>query len=156
VGVLPATISAVAATIAAIFAAVNVYLTRRNENVKWAREALVDTFGRFLDASFESKNAIKQAVHTLLTDPSSAEIGKLRAKAAGIEAEMRTLQTTLRLLTTPEVVESAQALRFGVRDYIASVDDPAAINAASDKALRIDLWRRREAFIAAAQKVLAL
>jgi len=156
VGVVPASISAVAATIAAILAAVNIYLTRRSEKVKWARETLVETFTQFLDASFESKNAIKLAARTALADPGSPEIERLRQEAARAEAEMRSLQTRLRLLTTPALVEAAQSLRFAVRDYIDSLGDLGAISPQSDKALRDELWRRREAFIAAVKEVLSL
>jgi len=156
VNVVPATISAVAATIAAFLAGVNIYLTRRNENVKWARETLVETFTQFLTASFEAKNAAKAAARAALDDPASPEVPRLREEAARVEAEMRDHQTRMRLLTTPDVVESAQALRFGVRDYIASLDTPATITAESDKAMRVDLWRRREAFVAAVKKALSL
>ena len=68
--VLPAAISAVAATVAAVLAGINIYLTRRGENVKWARETLVETFTEFLDASFASKTtqraspASRQAPHS--------------------------------------------------------------------------------------------
>ena len=153
---VPATISAVAATVAAILAGINIYLIRRNENVKWAREALVDSFTSFLSASFESKDRIKLAVRTALTDPGSPEIARLRREADEVERTMRDLQTRLRLLTGDEVVAAAQELRFAVRDYIdfaASLDE---VDAVADKQLRVKLWRRREAFIAAAQKALAL
>ena len=36
-----------------------------------------------------------------------------------------------------------------MRDYIEFLDDLGAISLESDKALREELWRRREAFIAA-------
>jgi len=154
--VLPATISAVAATVAAVLAGINIYLTRRNENVKWAREALVDTFTRFLSASFSSKDAVKRAVRAALDDPSAAEIAILRREAEEAERRMRDLQTTLRLLTGDDVVTAAQELRYAVRDYIDFAEDPGSVTAAADKRLRDQLWARRRSFIAAAQKSLAL
>jgi hypothetical protein len=156
VSVTPAAISAVAATIAAILAAVNVYLIRRNENVKWARETLVETFTQFLGASFEGKNAVKAAARAALNDPGSPEIEQLRAEARRIEKDMRDLQTRMRLLTNPAVVEAAQALRYSVRDYIAFLDDLSAVSPETDKALRTELWRRREEFVAAVKKTLSL
>lgn len=152
-GAVAATISAIAATIAAILAAVNVYLTRRNADIKWARETLVETFTQFLGASFDGKNAVKAAARTALDDPTSPEVESLRQEARRIETDMRNLQTRMRLLTTPEVVEAAQALRYGVRDYLASLD---SISPETDKVLRDELWRRREAFVVAVKNVLSL
>ncbi|WP_133877557.1 hypothetical protein [Paractinoplanes brasiliensis] len=134
----------------------NIYLTRRNENVKWAREVLVETFTQFLSASFEAKNAVKAAARLALDDPASSEIGRLRDEAARAEAEMRELQTRMRLLTTSTVIESAQALRLGVKDYVASLDVPEGITAHNDKAMRVDLWLRRDAFTSAVKKTLSL
>lgn len=155
-GVLPAVISAVAATVAAVLAGINIYLSRRSENVKWARETLVETFTEFLDASFASKSAAKEAARLGREEPGSPEIATLRAEAERAENRMRSLQTRLRLLTTAELVDAAAALRYAVRDYIASLDDPGGRSTEDDKAERDQLWRRRADFIAAAKKVLSL
>ena len=154
--ILPATISAIAATIAAVLAGVNIYLTRRNADVSWAREALVETFTLFLGASFQSKDAIKQVVRIALTDPDSPDVERLRQDARRAEEEMRELQTRLRLLTSGEVIESAQQLRQAVRDYIAFTDDMSQISVTGDKQLRDELWRRRHAFIASAKKAVSV
>ena len=42
-----------------------------------------------------------------------------------------------------------------MRDYIEFLDDLGAISLESDKALREELWRRREAFIAAVKALLS-
>jgi hypothetical protein len=156
VAVLPAAISAVAATIAAVLAGINIYLNRHSENVKWARVTLVETFTEFLNASFEVTSAVKEAARIGREDPGAPEIASLRAEAFVAEARMRNLQTRLRLLTNVELIGAAQSLRLAIRTYIASLDEPVVIPAESDKALRVEVWRRREAFIAAVKKVLSL
>jgi hypothetical protein len=146
----------VAATVAAVLAGINIYLNRRSENVKWARATLVETFTEFLNASFEVTGAVKEAARVGRDDPGAPEIGPLRAEAFRAEARMRNLQTRLRLLTTVELVGAAQSLRLAIRSYIASLDEPVVIPAEDDKALRVEVWRRREDFIAAVKNVLSL
>ncbi|GII24364.1 hypothetical protein [Planosporangium mesophilum] len=153
---LPTVLSAVAASVAAVFAGVNLYLSGRREHVKWARDALVETFRAFLDASFQSKDAVKAAVRLSWSGGDPGRLAELRREAVAVEHEMRRLQTRLRLLTSSEVVASAHALRSAVAEYVAVLDAIDPVSAETDRELRRRLWTLREAFIAAAKGTLAL
>lgn len=55
--VLPSMIGAVAASLAAILAGLTLYVSGRRDNRKWLRDALIDAYVEFLDASFRAPNA---------------------------------------------------------------------------------------------------
>jgi hypothetical protein len=75
-GTMPAIISAVAASLAAVLAGVNLVVSGRREHAKWARETLVEVLVDFVDASFESKDAVKHAGTAVSTSSGKAENGE--------------------------------------------------------------------------------
>jgi hypothetical protein len=157
VSLVTTTLSAVAATIAAILTGVNLYLSRRQEDVNWARSVLIDTFGQFLEASFRSKDAVKEAYKISQSGAADrSRIATLQQEAVNAEVEMRVLQTRLRLLGSAELVEAAQALRTGVKAYVAILDQQVPVPIEVDQQLRRMLWIGRDAFVAAAKKTLSI
>jgi hypothetical protein len=149
-------LSAAAATTAAILTGVNLYLSRQREDVKWARNVLIDTLGQFLDASFRSKDAVKKAYKISQSGMDQSQIAALKQEALRAEEEMRTLQTRLRLLGSAELVEAAQSLRTGIRAYVAVLDQQDPIPVYVDRQLRRSLWDGRDAFVMAARKTLSI
>ncbi|WP_405430385.1 hypothetical protein [Micromonospora sp. NBC_00617] len=99
-------VSAVAATIAAIFAGAGLVAAARRENTKWAREELVDSLSAFLDASFTCKGIVKDGIR-MIDDLSRSEVDDIYRRAHDVELRMREVQTRLRLLATPEIVDAA-------------------------------------------------
>ena len=151
------TISAVAATIAAILAAANLVVAGRREHVKWAREALIEVLVRFVDASFDSKDAVKRAIRDGVPESWNPEVyAQNHAQARASEHEMRLMQSRLRLLASPALVDAAQHLRIETRRYIALLDGDPVTARQRDAAMRRDLWMLRQDFIGHAKKALAL
>ncbi len=156
VSLLATTLSAVAATTAAILTGVNLYVSRRQEDVKWARSVLIDILGQFLDASFRSKDAVKTAYRISQSVSDRSQIAVLRQEAIKAEEEMRALQTRLRLLGSAELVEAAQRLRTSAKAYVAMLDQQDPVPVEVDQQLRRTLWDGRDAFVAAAKKTLSI
>jgi hypothetical protein len=97
-------VSASAAGLAAILAAVNLYISDRRELNKWTRESLIETLTVFLDASFRHASACRK---TYSASPDDYGTNKLRrAILAAHEIENSTL-TRLRILAPPSVVQAA-------------------------------------------------
>jgi hypothetical protein len=150
-------VSAVAASIAATLAAVNLVLSGRREHVKWAREALIEVLVDFVDASFDSKDAVKHAIRA--GEPGRWTPGvhaDHHDRARDAERRMRVMQSRLRLLATPEVVDAAQILRIETRRYIALLDGEPATARERDAGMRRDLWMLRQQFMDQAKRALAL
>jgi hypothetical protein len=141
-------ISAVAASAAAALAAVNLIVSGRREHIKWARDALIEILSSFVDVSFESKDVVKRAIrrHNLGSWPLDAD-AEVRVAAREAERQMRRLQSRLRLLASPEVIDAAQRLRLAVREYHTLLDADHEVAVASDAAMRRDLWYIRQDFI---------
>lgn len=156
VSLVGTTLSAVAATVAAILTGFNLYLSRRQEDIKWSRSVLMDTFGQFLDASFRSKDAVKAAYKISRSGASPVQITALRQEAVAAELEMRVLQTRLLLLGSAELVGAAQSLRTGVKAYIAILDEQNPVAVEVDRQLRAALWEGRNAFVVVAKKSLSI
>lgn len=157
VGTTPAIISAVAASLAAVLAAVNLVVSGRREHAKWARETLVEVLVDFVDASFESKDAVKHAIREGKPGawPPDEDVG-YRAQAKAAERRMRMMQSRLRLLAAPRVVDAAQHLRIETRRYLALLGGSLADALERDLAMRQALWRLRQEFLNEAKVALAL
>lgn len=152
-----AAISAIAATVAAALAAVNLYLSGRREHVRWARAALDEVLVAFLDASFQCKDCVKSVIRTVRQGGSIGPAAESqRDEAIGLEVGMRSMQTRLRLLATPEVVDAAHQLRITSRNYIRLLDADPDTMLAQDAEMRRRLWSQREELISAARKAMAL
>jgi hypothetical protein len=82
-------ISAIAASIAAALIALNLAITGRREQAKWARDTLIELFSSFVNLSFKSKDVVKQAIrqssHESWPPASDAAV---RAEARHTERQM--------------------------------------------------------------------
>ncbi|GAB7036735.1 hypothetical protein JCM9533A_05820 [Catenuloplanes niger JCM 9533] len=152
-----AVISAIAASVAAILTAVNLNLTGRRDHTKWARETSVEVMMAFVDASFAGKDAVKSAIRDGGPDawPPSPD-ARCRADALTAKEQMRTMQSRLRLLSTPEVVDAAQMLRAATGEYVRLLDADRATAVDRDADMRRRLWWLRQSFINEAKKALTL
>jgi hypothetical protein len=101
-------VTAGAAGLAAVLAAINLYVSGRRELNKWTREALIETFVTFLDASFRQNRACR----TLASGVSPTEEDRTRLHRAVVAAhDLQTdTLTRLRLLAPSRVVTAAEAL----------------------------------------------
>jgi len=107
----PATIvSAVAAAVAAVLAGWNLYLSGRREHVRWARDALVDTFVDFLTASYDHKDVCRRLLRSAPGAGTAGASQVLLDRAQDAHDQMMRCITRLRMLTTEDAVEAALRL----------------------------------------------
>jgi hypothetical protein len=149
-------ISAVAASTAAVLAAANLFVSGRREHAKWARDALVEVLITFLDASFQSKDAVKHALREAQIDPSSTRVAELLEEAQDAERRMRLMQTRLRLLAPPSVVDAAQELRTATLRYARQFNIRNENATSTDLETRRQLWALRQHVLDEAKDALSL
>jgi hypothetical protein len=107
---LASVLSAAAATAAALLSGLNLVVSGRREDRKWARDAAVEALVAFLDASFIIGASCRKVVKLRDHGGESDEIEELREQVtAAHEVQMRNL-TRLRVLSTGEVVAAAYEL----------------------------------------------
>lgn len=112
---LAAILAAVAASIGAGLTALNLYVTGRRDTKKWVREALIESYVSYLNASFEQSSASRRLISARRSRVFEKE---LQALVVRIEAGRRTqndVLTRLRLLATAEVVAAAEELLLANR-----------------------------------------
>jgi hypothetical protein len=151
-------ISAVAASVAAVLAATGLYVGGRREDTKWVRDAMVDDLVSFLDLSYRAADSVRAAIRAIVAGEAadSPDIDRRRMEAGLALEQMAAIQTRLRLLTTPRMVEAAHALRVEVRAYKRVLDaDPATIGELADPA-RARLMALRSRFVVAAKTAISL
>jgi hypothetical protein len=145
-------LSAVSATIAAVLVAVNLYLSGRREQSRWAREALVDVFVAFLNAGFVGAGAVTRLVG-LPPTATDAEVRRYRDEIAEAHRSETEMLTRMRLLTTPVVVEAAVDLHMAVHTCtdLAETRRSDRLADANDR-----IWEARHRFLAAAKSEIGL
>jgi hypothetical protein len=79
-----------------------------------------------------------------------------RRVTVSARSQMRAMQSRLRLLSTPEVVDAAQVLRRTNSRYLELLDADLAMAKDQDEELRRSLWWLRQAFINRAKEALTL
>jgi hypothetical protein len=111
-------VTAGAAGLAAVLAGANLWISGRRELNKWKREALVEAFVTFLDASFKQNGTC-----TKLTSPGlKTSTERHRLHIAAVEAhdmETDTL-TRLRLLAPSRLIAAAEALHEAEHRLVAT------------------------------------
>jgi hypothetical protein len=105
-------VSAGAASLAALLAGVNLYLSGRRERHKWAREALVEVFFTFLSASFDIGSACRRLVRARLDGAAPEELGDLVKRIDELHQVQTAALTRIRLLASGGAVESAVGLHL--------------------------------------------
>lgn len=108
-------VAAIAACLAAVMSAVNIWLTGRREERSWRREATAEVLNDFLNASFRrpGTNALRQRAE-------GQDMGATTRVAEDAYTRQNIALTKLRLLTGAEVVEAAVQL-YDIENYIQEV-----------------------------------
>jgi hypothetical protein len=145
-------VTAGAAGLAAILAAVNLYVTGRREHNKWTRDTLVELFVTFLDASFRHSRACSALIRAT---PGYGEPHQLRiAVLAAHDAELEAL-TRLRLLAPSRVVAAAQALLTSEHQLAASsLSNSTSLDEDDIRRLYVPVQRARAEFLASTRTTL--
>jgi len=114
-------------------------------------------FSSFVDLSFESKDVVKRAIRQSSLENWPVEVGAVvRVEARDAERQMRQMQSRLRLLASPEVIDAAHRLRVAIRHYHTLLHVEHEVAVARDADMRRDLWYLRQDFIDTAKVALAL
>jgi hypothetical protein len=118
---------------------------------------LIEIFSEFVDVSFESKDVLKRAIRGSSSEtwPPDADAA-IRADLKDAERQMRQLQSRIRLLAGPTVIDAAQRLRLAIREYHELLDVEQEAACARDAEMRRDLWYLRQDFINRGKEALAL
>lgn len=148
-------VTAGAAGLAAVLAAVNLYVSGRRELSRWKRETLVEAFVTFLDASF-GQNAACRTLTTSGITPTGQERNRLRAKVvAAHDIETDTL-TRLRLLAPSKVVMAAEALHEAEHRLVAASFAEPVPAAEALEVIRMPVRRARANLLESARATLRL
>ena len=107
--ILPSVLGAMAATIAAVFSGLTLYASGRREHRRWMRDSLIDTYVRFLGASFENTaQGRAEAARRQADNPEAVE--RYRVQAVGIHDLQTEMLIKLRMIAPSGVVRAAEAL----------------------------------------------
>jgi hypothetical protein len=145
-------LSAATATIAAILAGLNLYLTGRREESRWVRDVLLEALEVFLGASFEGASAARQ----LNRDVPQEEISELELTIKrNHDLQMRTL-TRLRVLASRETVHAASELHRSDHEFIDFLLNHRGVDPPTEQleTARARAHARREEFVRAARRQL--
>jgi hypothetical protein len=150
-------LSAVAATLAASLAGVNLVVSGRREHGRWAREALIEAFMEFMAASFVTGRACRVVLALRRSEPSSVEIPETRKRAEAAHDTQRATMTRLRLLASAEVVAAAESLHEREHGLVSLVmDSPSPPDDVAWAQGYARLWDARDRMIRAARKSMRL
>ena len=147
-------VTAAAAGLAAVLAAVNLYVSGRRELRKWTREALVEALVVFLDASFRQTGVCR----ALPPSTPAPDAEQRRLQAAAVEAhdiETDTL-TRLRLLAPSRVVKAAEALHQAEHEMVDAFFAESPMRTEDIDDALAPARRAREQFLQSARSALQL
>lgn len=153
--VLPSILGAIAATIAAAFAGLTLYVSGRREHLQWIRKSLVDSYENYLTASFDAPG--RRGLRARLRGDEGEALKEHRRQAADAHRRQTAILTRLRMIAPSNVVAAAEALHEA---------DHAVVDAAlggSDVPgediwgqLRTTQWEARSAFVDHVRRSLGL
>jgi hypothetical protein len=146
-------VTAGAAGLAAVLAGVNLYVSGRRELNKWTREALIEAFVTFLDASFKQNRSCRA-----LTAGNPTEQDRDQLRVAVIQAhdlETDTL-TRLRLLAPSRVVTAAEALHAAEHKLAHACFAEPLASAETLESTRVPVRRARAQLLESARWTLQL
>jgi hypothetical protein len=151
-------LSAIAASVAAVLAGLNLYFSGRREHSRWARESLVEAFVTYLSASFDVGKACSGAIRQR---SGGVSVEDLKEQAEQTERTLHEIQMTtltrIRLLSTQRVTEAAQALHGQDHAYLTLAFEETDLPS-TDKiaAVKAGLSSARERMINEARQALSL
>jgi len=147
-------VTAGAAGLAAVLAALNLYLTGRRELHKWTRDALVETLVMYLDTSIK-QGGLCGTVTSQQPLPDAERVRLHEAVIAVHDLQTETL-TRLRLLAPSGVVAAAQALHEAGHELMSMCFiDPLQAAEAGESAYLL-LQSARQQFLESARSTLRL
>jgi hypothetical protein len=136
---LASIVGAGAAAVAATLAGTNLFLSERREQSKWVREALIEAYVAFLQASFELGKVTRQLRSARPADR-IAEVRGLEKRAGRLHEQQTEVLTRLRLLALPMIIRAAEDL--DENDH--AVTDLALAAVPADETDWADARRRRQ------------
>jgi hypothetical protein len=110
-------LAAAGALLAAVFSGVNLYLTGRREETKWKREALLDAYDRYLALS-RNRDHVADRIAKSRAAGKMDDVDGLRAEETRLHEEQLDVLTRLRLLSSREIIASAEALHLSDHELI--------------------------------------
>lgn len=149
---LTSVFSAAAATLAAVLAAINLYVLGRRERHSWLREALVNEYSAYLNFGFNATHKAREYFeNSPNADPETR--AAFEREIRDLHFRQRDILARLRLLATVEAIHAAEQVHMAenaVIDLVSSSDGPPS-NSQLDAA-RAKAHTRREDLIRAARK----
>jgi hypothetical protein len=120
-------LSAIAATVAAALAGVNLVVLGRLEDRRWVRETATEALVAYLAASFETTTACREAVRLRATNGRPDELEEVRLRIRDAHETQMENFTRLRLVSTGDVIAAADELHEAdhkvVRLSLGELDD---------------------------------
>ena len=113
-----AILSATAATVAAVLAGLNLWLTGRRQRVSWARSALESAFVDFLTAVYDAKRASREIGRLKDGGVSHKTEADWRADLEAYHDVMMQCVTRFRVLASDDMAETAIALHQYMDDGV--------------------------------------
>jgi hypothetical protein len=144
--------SATAATLAAVLAAINLYVLGRRERHSWLRETLVNEYSAYLNASFNATHKAREYIENS-PDADPETRAAFEREIRDVHSRQRDILTRLRLLAPVEAIYAAGQVHMAenaVIDLVSSSDGPP--NNSQFEAARATAHARREDLIRAARK----
>jgi len=149
-------LGAAAATLAAVFTGISLYLTGRREHNKWVRDALIDSYVTYLSVSFRSGSAAKKLVEVRKNNGSDRQRQELVKESRSCHQSLNDTLSRLRLLAGRNVVTAAESLRL-IDFQLAEHAQHSTLPDEGDwRKLRSQATGSREAFIDAARRSMGL
>jgi len=153
--ILPSILSAVAATVAAVFAGLTLYVSGRREHRRWIRDSLVESYVNYLTASFDGPG--RRALGARRQADEAADLDEYRRQAAEAHGRQTAALTRLRMIAPPTVVAAAEALHEADHAVVDAALDESGLPAEDAwKQLRTMQWSARSAFVDQARRSLGL
>ncbi|MEU8155683.1 hypothetical protein AB0B94_18635 [Micromonospora sp. NPDC048986] len=145
-------VSAIAAALAAVLAALNIYYSGQRERERWARDVLVDVLVTFLDSSFDSSRAVRDHLEGAAADDAPDWVARVetahRQKMAAL--------TKIRLLAPGRAVDAAVGLHEADYRFARLGSAHPIPTAAKISLVHEEVWAARRQFIAASQRTVRL
>ena len=153
--VLPAILSAVAATIAAAFAGLTLYVSGRREHLQWIRESLMNSYESYLTASFDAPG--RRGRQARLRGDQGETLDEYRRQADDAHRRQTATLTRLRMIAPSTVVAAAEALHEADHAVVdAALAGPDVPDEDIWAQLRTMQWEARSAFVDQVRRSLGL
>jgi hypothetical protein len=150
---LTSLLTAAAAGLAAVLAALNLYISGRRERHRWIRETLVEAYVTYLKTSFNTSQKTQAWRGAAVSNADRDQLVTVRDEIKDLhELQMDTL-TRLRLLAPLEVVQAAARVHVADHNIVnLAFDSEIQASKLQIEEARQNGHRQRQALIRAARK----